>query len=113
MSENNNFINDKRPGKGPLVPVKEWCEKRQLSSSDIKKWSLKYDFYIKKIGNVEYVHERDLENALQSEIENQEAVIESRRSRARDEAALRRKIREDYFSKMEAEFKKGSFGLNL
>lgn len=47
-----------------------------------------------------YASERDLEDAMQREIEYQEVVIANRRERARSDALLRRKLKNDYLAKL-------------
>jgi len=93
-------IYDKRPGKGRLIPLIPWCEDHGISLKEVKIWSLKYSFYIKKVGRVEYVAEKDLENALQQLIVEQEAIIEERRSRARNAAELRRTLMSGYLESL-------------
>lgn len=101
-------VQDKRLGKGALIQIDEWCESKKIPIKEIKKWSLKYNFYLKKIGLLYYAYERDLDEAVQREIEGQEILIEKRRARAKQEAELRKKMRRSYFSQIEDELRKGS-----
>lgn len=99
--------NEKRPGKGAFVPFDEWCEMKKRRMKEIQKWSFKYNFYLKKRGLLYYASERDLHEALQSEIEQQELLLEKRRQRARQEAELRKAMRQASFSQREGELRRG------
>lgn len=77
-----NIINNRRPGRGSLILIEEWDQKKEIPVATLRNWSLLYNFKIIKIGNKRYGYERELERALQIFIEDQERKIDGRRQRS-------------------------------